>query len=56
MVQVEKRLDRSACLCESVRRVHAELTDKDMIYRYYSADRLNSPEAQAQWVEPDLAL
>ena len=54
MEQVAKRLDRSACLCESVRRVQAELGDKNMIYRYYSAERLNSPEAKAQWVEPDL--
>ncbi len=53
---VEKRLDRSACLCESVHRVQAELSDKNIINQYYSAERLNSPEAKAQWVEPDLAL
>src|SRR5882724_278825 len=47
MEQVEKRLDRSVCLAESVRRVQAELSDKKVIYAYYSADRLNSPEAKA---------
>ena len=53
--QVEQRLDRSVCLTESVRRVQAELSDKNLIYRYYSAERLNSPEAKAHWVEPDIS-
>ena len=52
--QVEKRLDRSVCLCESVRRVQAELGDKNIVNQFYSAGRLNSPEAKALWVEPDL--
>jgi len=50
----EKRLDRSICLSESVRRVQVELSDKNIITQYYSAGRLSSPEAKAQWVEPDL--
>ncbi len=53
MEQVEKRLDRSVCLGESVRRVQSELGDKNMIHRYYSADRLNSAEAKERWIEPD---
>jgi hypothetical protein len=52
--QVEKRLDRNRCLHESVRRIQAELGDKNLIYRHYSSGRVNSPEAKAQWVEPDL--
>ncbi len=51
----EKRLDRNICLCESVRRVQAELGDKNIINQYYSAGRLSSPEAKAQWIEPDLS-
>ena len=54
--QVEKRLDRNLCLSESVRRVQAELSDKNMIYRYYSADRLNSTEAKERWIKPDQVL
>jgi hypothetical protein len=51
---VEKRLDRSVCLCESVRRVQTELGDKNIVNRFYSAARLNSSEAKTRWVEPDL--
>lgn len=29
--------------------------DKRMLLRFYSRDRLMSPEARAGWVEPDLA-
>src|SRR5579871_2156930 len=32
---------------------HAEL-DKDHLYRYYSRERLDSPEARMGFVEPDI--
>lgn len=56
LFQVEKRIDRAACLQESVRRVTAELGQKDMIYEFYSRERLNSPQAKQEWVEPDLKM
>jgi hypothetical protein len=50
----EKRLDRNVCLRESVHRIQAELGDKNIVNQYYTAERIGSPEAKAQWVEPDL--
>jgi len=34
--------------------VHPELLDKSYLQRFYSAERLSSPEARAQWLSPDL--
>ena len=34
--------------------VVARLSDKDLIYEYFSKLRLYSPEAKAAWAEPDL--
>ena len=56
LLQVEKRIDRQLCLQESVRRVTAELGRKEMIYEFYSREKLNSPEAKQGWVEPDLKM
>ena len=54
MHQVQSRLDRSLCLCESVRQIQAQLSDKNLVYQYYSKEILHSPEAKERWVEPDL--
>jgi hypothetical protein len=54
MLQVEKHLDRTLCLRAAAERVIAALADKDMIYEYYSGERLNSAEAKESWLEPDL--
>jgi hypothetical protein len=54
MMQVEKQIDRSLCLGESVRRVHSALLDKNLVNKYYSSGLLQSPEAKAVWVGPDL--
>ena len=56
LIQIEKRIDRTACLQESVRRVKAELGRKEIIYEFYSREKLNSPQAKQQWVEPDLKI
>jgi hypothetical protein len=32
----------------------AEYGDKNLPFRYWSRERLMSPEARAGWVEPDL--
>jgi hypothetical protein len=52
--QVERRLDRSVCLRESVQRAQAQLADKDLPSTFYSRELLNSPEARATWLQPDL--
>jgi hypothetical protein len=44
--QVEKRLDRSMCLSESVRQIQDQLSDKDLIYRFFSKEALSSPGAK----------
>jgi hypothetical protein len=53
MEQVENRLDRSLCLCESVRRIQAALPDKDLPFACYRKETLDSPEARMRWMEPD---
>jgi hypothetical protein len=53
--QVEKVLNRSLCLAESVRKVQEQLADKDLPFDYYSREALNSPAARVKWMEPDKA-
>jgi len=45
---------REGGLVECVNRVVAELGNKELIYRFYSRERLGSAEAKAGWVEGDL--
>ena len=52
--QVETRLDRSACLRESVHKIQQQLSDKELPFRYYRREVLNSAEAKAKSMEPDL--
>ena len=52
--QVDKRIDRGMCLSESVHRMQAQLSDKNLPSEVYSRELLNSPEAKARWMEPDL--
>lgn len=52
--QVEQRIDRGMCLSESVHRMQAQLSDKNLPSEFYSRELLNSPEAKARWMEPDL--
>jgi hypothetical protein len=35
--------------------LHPDLLDRNMLARYYSPGRLETPEARSGWVEPDLA-
>ncbi|HEX7287963.1 MAG TPA: hypothetical protein VF532_17375 [Candidatus Angelobacter sp.] len=53
MEQVEKRLDRKLCLCESVQRIQAALPDKGLPFACYRKETLESPEARTRWMEPD---
>jgi len=34
---------------------HPELLDRNLLAKYYSPGRLETPEARSSWVEPDLA-
>jgi hypothetical protein len=52
--QVEMRLDRTVCLCESIQKIQEQLADKDLAFTYYSRELLNSPEARSAWIQPDL--
>ena len=52
--QVEMRIDRTVCLCESVLKIQEQLADRDLPFTYYSREVLNSPEARSAWVQPDL--
>lgn len=54
MEQVEKVLDRSVCLSESVRQVQNQLGNKELVYQYFSKDTLSSAAAKERWIEPDL--
>jgi hypothetical protein len=53
MQEVAKHLDRSLCLRESVGRIQARLSDKNLIHQFYSKEALASPDAKERWVEPD---
>ena len=52
--QVEQRLDRGLCLRDSVRSIQEQLNDKNLAFEYYSRERIESQEAKAEWIEPDL--
>jgi hypothetical protein len=52
--QVEKSLDRSECLSESVKKVREQLNDKNLVFNYYRRERIESKEAREKWLQPDL--
>jgi hypothetical protein len=52
--QVEKLLDRDKCLEQSVARVREKLNSKNLVFEYYSRERIESKEAKESWLEPDL--
>jgi hypothetical protein len=54
LLQVERQLDRSRCLEESVREVQEQLKGKNLAFEYYSRERINSKEARETWLKPDL--
>jgi transposase len=54
LLQVERHLDRSECLEQSVRKVQEKLRDKNLAFEYYSRERIDSQEAKEKWIEPDL--
>jgi hypothetical protein len=52
--QVENNLDRSQCLAQSVRKVREQLNDNNLVFEYYSRERIESKEAKESWLPPDL--
>jgi hypothetical protein len=54
MQEVEKRLDRSLCLRQSVQDIQAALSDKNLPFACYRKETLTSPQAKQNFVEPDL--
>jgi len=54
LLQVDQRLDRSECLNRSVRAMQEKLNDKNLVFDYYSRERIESKEAREKWIEPDL--
>ena len=54
MNEVEKRLDRSLCLRESVAGIQAALGDKQLPFAYYQKETISSAGAKAAFVEPDI--
>ena len=53
MSEVDKRLDRSMCLRESVAAIQQALADKNLPQTYYRKETLESQEAKQRFIEPD---
>ncbi|MGB2886811.1 MAG: hypothetical protein WBC04_03870 [Candidatus Acidiferrales bacterium] len=49
-----RQTNRDGNLAAVANEVIERLGNKDLIYEHYSRDRIMSPEAKAEWVEPDL--
>lgn len=54
LLQVERYLDRSECLEQSVKKVQEQLGSKNLAFEYYSRERIESKEARLTWLKPDL--
>lgn len=48
------RADSEEAICDLANRMITTYENKDLIKAYYSEERLDSPEAKARWLEPDL--
>ena len=54
MSEVNKRLDRNLCLCESIAAIQQALADKNLPFAYYRKETLNSQEAKQRFIEPEV--
>src|SRR5262249_36706292 len=54
MERVHERMQTRECIGNFVERLLSELSHKDLIYRYYSREALESAQAKEKWIEPDL--
>jgi hypothetical protein len=51
---VRQRKDDHRGLVSIVNEIVEQFRDKDLIYQYFSWDQLNSVEAKAAWLKPDI--
>lgn len=54
LLQVERGLDRSGCLEQSVGKIQEKFSNKNLVFDYYSRERIESKEAREIWLKPDL--
>jgi hypothetical protein len=54
LLQVDQLLDHSKCLSESVKKVREQLNDKNLVFEFYSRERIESKAARETWLKPDL--
>ena len=52
--QVEKIWIADKCLVQSVEQVQEQFNDKNLVFEYYSRERIESKEAKETWLQPDL--
>ena len=55
LVAAAQQNDRAANNFSEWIQLHPALLDRNLLARYYSSGRLETPEARSGWVEPDLA-
>jgi hypothetical protein len=51
---VRQRRDQHRGAVSIVNEIVERLRDKNLIYEYFSRDRINSANAKAAWIEPDI--
>ena len=51
---VAERLDAETGLVRLVNSVVERCSDKNLVYEFYSRERIASPKAKARWIEPDI--
>jgi hypothetical protein len=54
VAQVLATLPNDLPLAELLSRVREQLSSKELVFEYYSRERVLSEDAKQQWVEPDL--
>jgi len=54
LVHIASRLSAQIASFEEFAQAHAWLLNKDVIFEFYSPERLKSDSARTNWVEPDL--
>jgi hypothetical protein len=54
LLQVDRTLDRRECLEQSVKKIQDRHGSKNLVFEYYSRERIDSKEARETWLKPDL--
>jgi hypothetical protein len=54
LLQVERHLDRNECLEQSVSKIREKFSDKNLVFEFYSRERIDSKEARETWLKPDI--